>query len=186
MEFGYMVAALLLVAAGVAGSRVLTGRRSREKSPASLAAEEFARICHKFEGSYESLHWVCMGEHDADDTRTVLEEWEIRISSSDAEALKREWEKLVTHYATKRSPKKIAALDAGRLEKVANTWYRTLQQWGVQRDTRQRLLILKELYECYFFKGDLQRGAEAQVETPCWFFQDRVIERGQARVIHSR
>jgi hypothetical protein len=186
MEFGYMVAVLLLVAAGVAGSRALTGRRPWGKSPAPLAGEEFARICHKFEGSYESLHGVCTGEHNEDDTRTVLEEWEIRISSSDAEALQQEWEKLMSRYATNRSPKKIAALDAGRLEKVANKWYRTLQQWGVQRDTRQQLPILKELYECYFFKGNPQIGDAAQVETPCWFFQDQVIERGRARVIHSQ
>lgn len=144
------------------------------------AAREFAGAAPQFEGLYEGLYQIYMGDLPAEKALRILRGWETRVQNAGTPALSAEWSHVVTRATGTAWLGEPEELDRAVASEIAQEWYSLLVAWGVARDTRRTLRVDDQARDRYILNGDPMDGETVSVELPAWTCGSQVAEKGLA------
>ena len=183
-----LIAGGFLVAGAAIGAGVLYKKRRGGKTHAEVipvkletgsekpctapkeASFELAENAEKLIGLYESLWMIKSGQLKPDSS--IFSEWDIRIDGmEEAPALAAFWSGAFSGFEYWDEPQIIQK--CGELLAF-------IESADIIRSSETEIVADRDAFRRYFKKEgfQLEPGSPARVEQPCWYIEDRVLEKG--------
>jgi len=161
----------------------IPSQKSKSNEDIKSLKDEFERVSRKFEFLYESTFQI-NSENEIDKIVYLISEWEVRIRYNDCPELIRKWNNIIKKNFNVDWYRDIKVEETNKIKKVLLEWFDFLQKNGIKRDNRKEITIYdNELHHIYVIDELWKIGDKIIIESPAWFYKEKYIERGKARLI---